>query len=132
MSAFFFKESELRSIRVLGDLIELDLGFVGGGVFKGADLDSDESERMFDMTVRLVGVRSITEDGTPCEGWPKRAGDGELLSFEIEYGCLEMVIQWHQYQPTNDPCNVYVFECERVELIPSLHPQTREEASKRL
>lgn len=130
MSCFFFRESTLESVRVYGDLVELKLGFVQGGLFKQADPEAGEMERMFDMTVRLLGVRSVTEDGTPCQGLPMRAQDGELLSFEIEDGHLEIVIQWHEYQPLKISCNVYVVEFARLELVPSLHPQTRAEASK--
>jgi hypothetical protein len=129
MSAFFFDESDLKAVRVCGGLIELDLGAVSGGVFKPSG--PEDIERMFDMTVRLLGVRSVTEDGVPCEGLPMRAQDGELFSFEIQDGRLEMVIQWHEYQPTRDSCHVYVIECERVELIPSLHPRPRPGVERR-
>lgn len=125
MSAFFFKESDLNSVRICGGMIELDLGGVSGGVFKPSGSESDGTERMFDMTVRLLGIRSVAEDGVPCDGLPMRAQDGELFSFEIQDGRLEMAIQWHWYQPARNSWNVYVIECERVELIPSLHPRPR-------
>jgi hypothetical protein len=129
MSAFFFNESDLKSVRVCGGLIELDLGAVSGGVFKPSG--PDDIERMFDMTVRLLGVRSVTEDGVPCQRVPMRAPNGELLSFEIQDGRLEMLIQWHEYQPTRDSCHVYVIECERIELIPGLHPRPRPDVERR-
>jgi hypothetical protein len=129
MSAFFFNESDLKSVRVCGGLIELDLGGVSGGVFKPSG--PEDIERMFDMTVRLLGVRLVTEDGVPCEGLPMRAQDGELLSFEIQDGRLEMFIQWVDYQPLRIAGHVYVIECERIELIPDLHPRPRPGVERR-